>query len=94
MVMDPLLATPVLKLDPVKEDPEKAAAWATKKARRREAKDFIVFGVVGLLDCAFCFELACCCFVVVADDTHLTNDFVDFAFLDAESVSKNSHERE
>jgi len=44
IVMELLLATPVLRLDPVKEDPEKAAAW-TAKRRRRAVKDFIVCSV-------------------------------------------------
>jgi hypothetical protein len=42
MVMEALLETEVLKLDPVKEEPEKAAAWATKRARRREVRVFMV----------------------------------------------------
>lgn len=42
IVIDPWLATDVLKLDPAKEDTEKAAAWAVRRATRRAVKDFIV----------------------------------------------------
>jgi len=45
IVMELVLATPVLRLDPVKEDPEKVAAWTAKRARRRAVKDFIVCSV-------------------------------------------------
>ena len=42
IVMEPLFDTEVLSWEPVKEDPEKAAASTAKRATKRAVKDFMV----------------------------------------------------